>query len=42
MADESVTITSYLSGDYFQALCNIIAPGAPMVRQKSYLIITLE
>ncbi len=24
-------ITSYLAGDYFQALRNIIAPAAPMV-----------
>ncbi len=28
-------ITSYLAGDYFQALCNIIAPDALMVRQQS-------
>ncbi len=33
-------ITSYLAGDYFQALRNIIAPAAPMVRQQSSLIIT--
>ncbi len=31
-----------LSGDYFQALRNIIAPAAPMVRQQSSLIITPE
>ncbi len=35
-------ITSYLSGDYFQALRNIIAPAALMVRQQSSLIITPE
>ncbi len=35
-------ITSYLAGDYFQALCNIIAPAALMVRQQSSLIITPE
>ncbi len=35
-------ITSYLAGVYFQALRNIIAPAAPMVRQQSSLIITLE
>ncbi len=38
----SYIITSYLAGDYFQALCNIIAPAALMVRQQSSLIITLE
>ncbi len=39
----SYIITSYLAGDYFQALRNIIAPAAPMVRQQSSLIIiTLE
>ncbi len=27
----SYIITSYLAGDYFQALHNIIAPAAPMV-----------
>ncbi len=35
-------ITSYLAGDYFQALRNIIAPAAHMVWQQSSLIITLE
>ncbi len=35
-------ITSYLAAVYFQALCNIIAPAAPMVRQQSFLIITPE
>ncbi len=30
------------AGDYFQALPNIIAPAALMVRQQSSLIITLE
>ncbi len=30
------------SWDYFQALRNIIAPAAPMVRQQSSLIITPE
>ncbi len=35
-------LTSYLAGNYFQALRNIIAPAALMVRQKSSLIITLE
>ncbi len=38
----SYIITSYLAGDYFQALSNIIAPAALMVRQQSSLIITLE
>ncbi len=33
---------SYLAGDYFQALRNIITPAAPMVRQQSSLIITPE
>ncbi len=28
----------YLAGDYFQALCNSIAPAAPMVWQQSSLI----
>ncbi len=28
-------ITSYLAGDYFQTLHNIIAPAAPMVQQQS-------
>ncbi len=32
----------YLAGDYFQALRNIIAPAALMVRQQSSLIITPE
>ncbi len=36
----SYIITSYLAGDYFQALCNITA--ALMVRQQSSLIITSE
>ncbi len=31
-----------IAGDYFQALRNIIAPAAPMVRQQSSLIITPE
>ncbi len=35
-------ITSYLAGDYFQALCNITTPDALMVRQQSSLIITPE
>ncbi len=35
-------ITSYLAGDYFQMLRNIIAPAAAMVRQQSSLIITPE
>ncbi len=35
-------ITSYLAGDYFQALRNIIAPAAPMVQLQSSLIITPE
>ncbi len=35
-------ITSYLAGDYFQALRHIIAPAAQMVRQQSSLIITPE
>ncbi len=30
------------AGDYFQALCNITAPAALMVRQQSSLIITPE
>ncbi len=39
----SYIITIYRAGDYFQALRNIIAPAAPMVRQQSSLIIiTLE
>ncbi len=36
----SYIITSYQAGDYFQAMCNIIAPAAPMVRQQSTFIIT--
>ncbi len=36
----SFIITSYLAGDYFQALRNIIEPAAPMVRQQRSLIIT--
>ncbi len=35
-------MTSYLAGDYFQALCNITAPAALMVGQQSSLIITPE
>ncbi len=35
-------ITSYLAGDFFQALHHIIAPSALMVRQQSSLIITPE
>ncbi len=35
----SYIITSYLAGDYFQALRHITAP---MVRQQSSLIIMLE
>ncbi len=35
-------ITSYLAGDYFQALRNINVPAAPMVRQQSSFIIMLE
>ncbi len=31
----SYIITSYLAGDYFQALRHIITPAAPMVRQQS-------
>ncbi len=38
----SYIITSYLAGDYFQVLRNIIAPAEPMVRQQSFLIITPE
>ncbi len=34
-------ITSYLAGDYFQALRNI-APASLMVRQQSSLIIMLK
>ncbi len=37
----SYIITSYLAGDYFQALRNITAL-LHMVRQQSSLIITLE
>ncbi len=33
---------SYLAGDYFQVLRNIIASGAPMVWYQSSLIITPE
>ncbi len=37
------SVTSYdIAGEYFQALGNIIAPAAPMVRQQSSLIITPE
>ncbi len=35
-------ITSYLAGDYFQALRHIIAPAALMVRQQSSFTITPE
>ncbi len=35
-------ITSYLAGDYFQALRNITVPAKPMVWKQSSLIITLE
>ncbi len=36
-------LTSYdIAGDYFQALRNITAPAALMVRQQSSLIITPE
>ncbi len=35
-------ITSYLAGDYFQALRHIIAPAAPTVQQQSSLIIMPE
>ncbi len=35
-------IIGYWAGDYFQALRNIIAPAALMVRQQSSLIITPE
>ncbi len=38
----SYIITSYLAGDYFQVLRNIIAPAALTVHQQSSLIITLE
>ncbi len=38
----SYIITSYLAGDYFQGLRNIIAPAAPMVRQQISFIITPE
>ncbi len=38
----SYIITSYVAGDYFQALRNIIAPAAPRVRQQSSLIIMQE
>ncbi len=38
----SYIITSYLAGDYFQALRNITAPAALIVWQQSSLIITLE
>ncbi len=37
----SYIITSYLAGDYFQALRHITAPAALMVRQQSSLIITI-
>ncbi len=37
---ELFIITSYLAGDCFQTLCHIIAPAAPMVRQKSSLVWT--
>ncbi len=35
-------ITSFLAGNYFQALRHIIAPAAHMVRQQSSLIIMPE
>ncbi len=38
----SYIITSYLAGEYFQVLRNIIAPAAPMIRQQSSLVITPE
>ncbi len=38
----SYIIASYLAGDYFQALRNIIVPAAPMVWQQKSLIITNE
>ncbi len=38
----SYIITSYLAGDYFQVLRNIIAPAAPIVRQLSSFIIMPE
>ncbi len=38
----SYIITSYLAGDYFQALRNIIAPAALMVRQYNSLTIMPE
>ncbi len=34
----SYIITSYLAGDYFQALRNIIAPAAPIVRQNESIV----
>ncbi len=41
-APESSPQLYYLARDYFQALRNIIAPAALMVRQQSSLIITPE
>ncbi len=38
----SIRPTSYDIADYIQALRNIIATAAPMVRQQSFLIITPE
>ncbi len=38
----SYIITSYLAGDYFQALRHVTAPAALMVRQQISLIITPE
>ncbi len=38
----AVPENSYLAGDYFQVLRDIITPAAPMLRQKISLIITLE
>ncbi len=35
-------ITSYLAGDNFQVLRNIIVPAVPMVWQQSFLIIMPE
>lgn len=31
----AIHIESYLAGDYFQAFCNIVAPAAALVWQKS-------
>ncbi len=40
--DFGYSLSLRLAGDYFQALRNITAPAAPMVRQQSSLIITPE